>query len=565
MTLLAIDRLRLTSGARVLVDELTLDLKAGEVLGLVGASGAGKSLTALAIMNLLPPRLEVSGDIVWRDTPLRARTEGEIRRLRGREIGMIFQEPMTALNPLLRVGDQIAETVRVHERAPRDVQDRVRHALSRVGLPSDAEFLMRHPHELSGGQRQRVAIAAATVLTPALLIADEPTTALDVTAQAQVLAALRELVRTTGMSLLLVTHDLGIVAALTDRVAAMQSGRLVEQARTTGSLRTLATPYARALLAAARLTPKRTAVAPATAAPAPSMPPKPPAPAMRSKPPAPAMPPTPPAGDRANAVPLLEVRDVVREYPGPRSGLWGRTLPRRAVDGVSLNVFRGETVGLIGESGAGKSSLLRVILALDRPQAGQVRLLGENFTQARGAPLRRLRRSLQIVFQDPYGSFDPEWSVERSVAEPLALWDAPLESRERSRRVGAVLERVGLGPDFAARHPHELSGGQRQRVAIARALICEPAVIVFDEAVSALDVLVRAQILDLLADLSAELAAGFLFVSHDLHVVRAIADRVYVMRRGRIVEEGPTSQVFAAPSNEYTAELIAATPTLGDL
>jgi peptide/nickel transport system ATP-binding protein len=328
------------------------------------------------------------------------------------------------------------------------------------------------------------------------------------------------------MGLILITHDLAVVAQVTDRFALMHQGEIVEQGATGQMLGQLRHPYGRALLAAADLKPKRRVPV------------------------------------RESAPMVLQAQGIVRDYPRRRRSLWHAAAPLRAVDGVSLSIHAGETVGLVGESGSGKSSLLRVILALETPQAGEVRVLGEMFSTARGAALRRLRRSIQVVFQDPYGSFDPEWSVERLIAEPFYLLDAPPAAAERRRKVAKVLEQVGLSASDARRYPHEFSGGQRQRIAIARALITEPAVIAFDEAVSALDVLVRAQILELLAELADRLKLAYLFVSHDLHVVRSITDSVYVMQQGRIVEHGPTQSVFEGPRHAYTQALIAATPRL---
>jgi peptide/nickel transport system ATP-binding protein len=340
-----------------------------------------------------------------------------------------------------------------------------------------------------------------------------------------VLLLLQELVRARTMGLVLVTHDLAVIAQLADRVAVMHQGEIVEQGATAELLRRPRSPYTAALLAAAALKPKR--VVRQAASPA-----------------------------------VLQACAIIREYPRPRRSLWRAAAPLRAVDDVSLAVHAGETVGLVGESGSGKSSLLRVILALERSQAGQVRLLGEEFSRAAGPNLHRLRRAVQAVFQDPYGSFDPKWTVEQLIAEPFFLLSAPPLAAERRRKVAMVLEQVGLSAADARRLPHEFSGGERQRIAIARALITEPAVIAFDEAVSALDVLLREQILELLAQLAERLKVAYLFVSHDLLVIRAIADRVYVMQRGRIVEEGPTESVFASPRHAYTKALIAATPKL---
>jgi peptide/nickel transport system ATP-binding protein len=533
--LLVVDRLSVSIGDAQIIRQLSFRVDAGEVLGVAGASGSGKSMTALAIMRLLPPRARLSGAVYLNGAAITSKSEAELQGMRGRDIGMVFQEPMTALNPLMQIGDQVAETVLLHGAASRrQANTLARETLDAVGLGGEAGALDRYPHELSGGQRQRVAIAIAVVLRPALLIADEPTTALDVIAQAHILTLLRELVTERRMGLILVSHDLAVIARVAHRLMVMNDGKIVEERTLDGegpaqirrSLRHLRHPYTRALLAAAELPMKR--VAAVTAA-------------------------------DATAAPVLEVRGLIREYRRARRSLWHAGTAFRAVDDVSLNLRAGENVGLVGESGSGKSSLLRAILALDRLQGGEVRLLGEPFSTATGTRLKRLRRSIQAVFQDPSGSFDPEWSVERLISEPFYLMDTPPSAADRRRRVAAVLDQVGLAAADGLRYPHEFSGGQRQRIAIARALITEPAVIAFDEAVSALDVLVRAQILELLGELSRRLKLAYLFVSHDLNVVRAIADRVYVMLEGRIVEHGPTAELFSSPQHEYTRALIAAT------
>jgi peptide/nickel transport system ATP-binding protein len=528
--LLEIADLSVAIGAARIIKNLSLQVHAGEILGLVGASGSGKSMTALAVMQLLPQSATMTGTVRLRGETLTGKTDSQMQPIRGRDVGMVFQEPMTALNPLMRIGDQVAETLRLHSAVSAlAAREAAREALDLAGLSGEQGALDRFPYELSGGQRQRVAIAMAVVMSPPLLIADEPTTALDVITQAQVLRLLQELVGARNMGLVLVTHDLAVIAQLANRVAVMHQGEIVEQGATTELLRGPRHPYTAALLAAAAFTHKRAArqvSSPAVLNPA-----------------------------------VLEARGIIRDYPRRRRSLWRAAAPLRAVDGVSLSVHAGETVGLVGESGSGKSSLLKVILALDRSQAGQVRLLGEEFSNAAGN-LHRLRRAIQVVFQDPYGSFDPKWTVERLIAEPFFLLNAPPLAAERRRKVAIVLEQVGLGATDAQRLPHEFSGGERQRIAIARALITEPAVIAFDEAVSALDVLLREQILELLAQLAERLKVAYLFVSHDLQVIRAIADRVYVMQRGRIVEEGPTESVFTSPRHAYTQALIAATPKL---
>jgi peptide/nickel transport system ATP-binding protein len=528
--LLSIERLDVAVGEAPLIRQLSLHVGRGEILGLVGASGSGKSLTALAIMQLLPAGARLRGAVRLDGVNLVGMSAPQLRQIRGMRIGMVFQEPMSALNPSMRIGAQVAETVLLHGAAT-GAQARMmaRESLDAVGLTGEQGALDRFPHELSGGQRQRVAIAIAIALRPALLIADEPTTALDVGTQAQVLALLGDLARSRGMGMILVSHDLAVIAQLTDRIAVMQAGEIVEQTATSDDLRGLRHPYSQALLAAAVPAPRRHASGGA-----------------------------PPDGATA----VLEVRGIVREYRLRRRSPWRPPAVFRAVDRVSLIVHAGETVGLVGESGSGKSSLLRAILGLERPQSGEVQVLGERLSAAAGSGQRHLRRAIQAVFQDPYGSFDPRWSVEKLVSEPFHLLDAPPDAAARRRKVAAALEQVGLAAADASRHPHEFSGGQRQRIAIARALITEPAVVVFDEAVSALDVLVRAQILDLLGELAERLRLACLFVTHDLVVVRATADRVYVMQQGRIVEEGATQQLFTTPQHSYTKMLLAATPRL---
>jgi peptide/nickel transport system ATP-binding protein len=523
MALLEIHDLNVTIGDRPILRDLSLTLEPGQVLGVVGESGSGKSMTALAVLGLLPHEARASGSVRFEDQDLASLSESQLCRVRGAQIGMVFQEPMTALNPVMTIGDQVAEVVRLHRGGSRaQALAAARRALDRVGLPADHFPLNRYPHQLSGGQRQRVAIAIAIVLSPRLIIADEPTTALDVTTQAQILDLLRQLVREDGAALILVSHDLAVVAGIADRVAVMKDGTIVEQDQTAALFANLAHPYTRALAADAARVPVRR------------------------------------GGPDLAAPPVLEARAVVRDYPGPRR-LLGPGPAFRAVSQVSLAIRPGEIVGLVGESGCGKSTLLRTLLALETPQGGAVELVGRPFSPA--AP-RALRRHVQVVFQDPHGSFDPRWTVERLVAEPLHLLDARPTPADRRAKVEKVLAQVGLAREAADRYPHQFSGGQRQRIAIARALIVEPSVIALDEAVSALDVTVRAEVLDLLARLSDELGLAYLFVSHDMGVVRGLTDRVLVMKAGRIVEEGPTAEVFARPKHPYTAQLIAATPDL---
>jgi len=520
--MIAVQSLSLAIHGTPILREVSFALEPGKVFGLVGESGSGKSMTALALMALAPPGAVRTGRALAAGRDLFALDEGAMCRVRGREIGMIFQEPMTALNPVQTIGDQVAETLVIHGAATRAAALRLaREKLDRVGLPADRFPLDRYPHELSGGQRQRVCIAMAIALRPKLLIADEPTTALDVTTQAQILDLLKGLVADQGMSLLLITHDLAVVAGLADHVAVMQRGRIVEQGPTEALFRTRAHSYTRTLFAASAHRPQRRAL--------------------------------------AQEAPLLELRGVVRDYALPRRSLFGPAPRLRAVDGVSLTLRQGESLGLVGESGCGKSTLTRAILGLEAVQAGEIRLDGQPVLAARRMPPAQ-RAAVQVVFQDPYGSFNPRHKVARLVAEPFHL--APVPAAIARARVAEALEAVGLQAGDMDKYIHEFSGGQRQRIAIARALIIRPKLIVLDEAVSALDVSVRARILDLLADLQARFGLSYLFISHDLGVVRAITDRVLVMQAGQIVEAGPTETVFAAPQHPYTRQLLAATPQI---
>jgi peptide/nickel transport system ATP-binding protein len=523
-TLLAIEGLSLEVRRRPILREVAMTAAPGEVLGVIGESGSGKSLTALSVIGLAPREARVSGRVLLDGTDLLALREAQMCAVRGRDIGMIFQEPMTALNPLQTIGEQVAETVLVHGGLGRAAALQIAaETLDRVGLPSARFPLSRYPHELSGGQRQRVGIAMAIALRPKLLIADEPTTALDVTTQARILALLRRLVEEDRMALLLITHDLAVVADLADRVAIMNKGRVVESGPIGEVMLEMRDPYTRALFAASLHQPVRL--------------------------------------PRVTRRPLLEVERMVREYPGPRRGLFARQPPVPAVRGVSFTLHHGESLGLVGESGCGKSTLVRAVLGLEPLQDGSVRIDGEAVTAGERMP-RALRARMQAVFQDPYGSFNPRHRVARLVAEPFHLLDDPPRGSQRQAAVVRALKDVGLSVPDADKYIHEFSGGQRQRIAIARALIIRPQLIVLDEAVSALDVQVRAQILDLLADLSARYGLSYLFVSHNLTVVRAITDRVMVMKAGEIVETGPTARVFDAPEHPYTRELLAAAPAL---
>lgn len=525
MSLLRIKNLSLRIGEADILKGVSLRVDPGEILAITGESGSGKSMTALAIMQLLPRAAQTGGTIRLGETELTTLPEADVCALRGNDIGMIFQEPMTALNPVHTIGRQVAETIRLHTPSA-DADARARDILTRVGLPPDRVPLSRYPHQLSGGQRQRVVIAMAIALRPKLLIADEPTTALDVTTQAQILTLLKDLVQDLAMGLILITHDLAVVADIADRIAVMRHGEVVETSPTLALLQTMQHPYTRMLFEASTHQVDL---------------PSPPPPSA-----------------------LLDVHNLRCSYRLPRSRLFAPPGQFDAVKDVSFTLMRGERLGLVGESGCGKSTLTRALLGLEAPQEGQILLDGIPITTG-GKPNVQVRRRMQVVFQDPFGSFNPRHRVARLITEPFHLLDTPPKGPARRDAIADALTAVGLKPEDASRYIHEFSGGQRQRIAIARALIIKPDLILFDEAVSALDVSVRAQILDLIADLCRSHGLTYLFISHDLSVVRSVTDRVLVMQAGEIVEEGQTDAVFTKPQHPYTTKLVAAVPKLPDL
>jgi microcin C transport system ATP-binding protein len=510
-------------GGRVVeaVRGISFQIERGETLALVGESGSGKSVTALSILQLLPypAARHPSGRIRFEGQDLLGAPEEQLAKVRGDRIAMIFQEPMTSLNPLHRVEHQIDEVLRLHNQMTAEqARARTLELLTRVGIPDPEARLASFPHELSGGQRQRVMIAMALANEPDLLIADEPTTALDVTIQAQILALLRELKASSQMSLLLITHDLGVVRKMADRMCVMNGGRIVEQGPVRALFENPQHPYTRHLIAAE----------------------------PRGEPAAPA----------ADAPVLMEGRDVRVWFPVKR-GVLRRTVDHiKAVDGVSLAVREGETVGVVGESGSGKTTLGMALLRLERSR-GEVAFLGKSIQGLRFAETRPLRRSMQIVFQDPFGSLSPRLPVGRIIEEGLRIHE-PAAAEVHERRVAEVLEEVGLDPACRHRYPHEFSGGQRQRIAIARAMVLRPRFVVLDEPTSALDVSVQAQIVELLRDLQRRHRLAYLFISHDLRVVRAMSHHVVVMRNGQVVEQGPAAQLFAAPREPYTRALFSA-------
>jgi microcin C transport system ATP-binding protein len=505
----------------VVVDRVSFTLERGQALALVGESGSGKSVTAQSIVKLLPypAASHPSGEVLFKGRDVLTMTDASLREMRGAGVTMVFQEPMTSLNPLHTIERQVGEIIALHGGRAASIRDRVIALLSEVGLADPASRLGAYPHQLSGGQRQRVMIAMALANRPDLFIADEPTTALDVTVQAQILALLRDLQAKLGMALLFITHDLGIVRKIASDVAVMQKGKIVEAGKTADVFANPQHPYTKMLLAAE---PKGEA----------------------------------PASDRA-ARPILEAKDVRVWFP-IRHGFLRRTIGHvKAVDGVSLTVREGQTVGVVGESGSGKTTLGLAILRLIRSQ-GTIAYCGRGLSGLSVKQMRPFRRDMQIVFQDPYGSLSPRLSVAEIVEEGLIAQKTRLNAAERREAVARALADTGVDPASMDRYPHEFSGGQRQRIAIARAMALDPKFVVLDEPTSALDMSVQAQIVDLLRDLQKRRALAYLFISHDLKVVRALASEIIVMRRGEVVESGPAREVFAAPRSEYTRALFAA-------
>jgi microcin C transport system ATP-binding protein len=524
MTLLAVQGLTVAFGARAVVNDVSFTLDRGETLALVGESGSGKSLTALSVLQLLPPGARATGSVLLAGHQMVGAREADLREHRGGTAGIVFQEPMTSLNPLKRIGSQVAEAIFLHRPLPRPaLRARVTALLDEVGFPDAAHRLDAFPHQLSGGQRQRVMIAMALANDPALLIADEPTTALDVTIQAQILKLLAEAKAARGLALLLISHDLAIVSRYADRVAVMKHGDVVESGDVATVFARPAHPYTRALLAAE----------------------------PRGMP--------PPVAPQAAV--LCEAEDLHVRF-AIRRGVLRRTVGHvHAVNAVSLAVRAGETVGLVGESGSGKSTTGYALLRLVQAE-GAIRFQGQDVPGLDARRLRALRAQMQIVFQDPFGSLSPRMTVGEIISEGLAVHEPRLTRARREARVAAALADVGLPEDIGGRFPHEFSGGQRQRIAIARAVILHPRFVVLDEPTSALDMSVQAQIVDLLRRLQAEHGLGYLFISHDLKVVRAMAHRIIVMRQGRVMEQGPAEEIVRRPRHPYTRALMAAAFTL---
>jgi peptide/nickel transport system ATP-binding protein len=518
---------RTRTGRLAAVRDVDLDVRPGEIVALVGESGSGKSTTAHAVPRLLAGNAVIdAGQVLLAGQDLTALPERDLRAVRGAQIGLIPQDPTVSLNPVKRVGEQVAEVLRLHglatrRTAPLDAVD----VLERAGLTEPSVRARQYPHELSGGMRQRALIAIAIAASPRLIVADEPTSALDVTVQRRILDHLQHLTGELGSAVLLITHDLGVAADRAQRIVVMSQGRVVEAGPARQILDDPSDSYTRRLL---RSVPRLTVARPRV-----------------------------PAAAAPHRPPLVAAEHLVKEFPLTHTRDTVRTV--RAVDDVSLTLHRGRTLALVGESGSGKSTTARLVLRLVEPSAGRIVFDGEDVTAARGAALRRLRRRAQLVYQNPYASLDPRFSIGEVITEPLRAFRVG-DRASRTARARELLDRVALPASAIDRLPAELSGGQRQRVAIARALALEPDLVVCDEPVSALDVSVQAQVLDLLAELQADIGVAYLFISHDLAVVRQIAHHVAVLKDGRVVETGTTEQIFGDPVHPHTRELLAAIP-----
>ncbi len=510
--------------SRTLVDNISFTLDAGEILALVGESGSGKSLTSLALMRLLPEVLAISsGAVSLGGDKLFALTESDMNRVRGKRMAMVFQEPQSSLNPVQTVGQQIAEVLSLHHSlSAQQTQQRVVDLLQEVGIPDPQQRAAWYPHQLSGGQKQRVMIAMALACEPELLIADEPTTALDVTIQKQILTLLNELRHKRQLAVLLITHDMGVVSEMADRVAVMRHGKIVEQAAARDFFHAPRHEYSRMLI---HSLPDRTHY----------LPPQ-------------------------QQTPLLELNDIKVWFP-IRKGILQRVADyTRAVDGISLSIGRGETLALVGESGSGKSTAGRAILGLESLAGGVVSFAGQRIDGMSRSQFLPLRKRIQVIFQDPFSSMNPRMSVREILSEGMVSLGVQVADPENEMR--ALLEKVGLEADHLDRYPHEFSGGQRQRLAIARAIAVKPELIICDEPTSALDVSIRLQVLNLLKDLQQELGLSYLFITHDLSIIPHIAHRIAVMKSGKILEQGTAQQVIEQPQHEYTRTLLEAVPAI---
>ncbi len=528
MSILTVDNLTLTVSKKELLKQVSFTIKRGEIFALVGESGSGKSLTSLAIMRLLPDVLKVTaGDILLNDSSLFSISEFDMQKVRGRKIAMIFQEPMTALNPVMTIGEQVAEVIRLHlNLSEKEIKQKVVELFEEVALPSALERYGWYPHQLSGGQKQRVMIAMALACEPELLIADEPTTALDVTIQAQVLALLKEIQKKRELSILFITHDMGVVAQMADTIAVMRYGELLEVAARDSFFENPTHPYTKALLKDA-------------------------------------LPSTEAKASNKERSGLLKIEDLKVHFP-IKKGFFKRTVGHtKAVDGVTLSIPKGRTLALVGESGSGKSTIGTAILQLIDATGGSIFFEGVDLVSLSQKELLSYRRKIQIIFQDPYSALNPRMTIGEIIREGMVSLKVGEQKKElQDRNIKALLLKVGLEEEHFYRYPHEFSGGQRQRIGIARALAVEPELIICDEPTSALDVTVRAQVLELLKELQQERGLSYLFITHDLSIIRTIADEVAVMREGKIVEYGVVEEVMENPQHSYTQKLLDSAPKL---
>ncbi len=537
---------------------VSFNIPQGKTVGLVGESGSGKSVSSLAIMRLIanPPGKIAGGEILYKGEDLLKKTEAQMRKIRGKQISMIFQEPMTSLNPVFTVGDQISESLILHEGlSKKEAWEKSIELLDKVGIPNPSVRIKAYPHEMSGGQRQRVMIAMAIACSPELLIADEPTTALDVTIQKQILDLIAELQDQSKMSVLFITHDLGVIADIADEVVVMYKGDIVEHGQSESIFKSPQHPYTKGLLACRPSlisNPHRLPMVSDFMTPDGKEKPtnfdiKKVEKYVR------------PIDEEKNPI-ILEVNNLEKHFPMKKNFLGQTTEWFKAVNDVSLKVRKGRTLGLVGESGCGKTTLGRTLLRLIEPTSGDVIYKGTKLNDLSKNDMRAMRRKLQIIFQDPYASLNPRMTIGSAIMEPMQIHNLYKTKQERQERAAALIERCGLPAEYLNRYPHEFSGGQRQRICIARALAVEPEFIVCDESVSALDVSVQAQILNLLLDLQDELGLSYIFISHDLAVVKFIADEIAVMNKGQVVEMSDALSIYENPKDEYTKKLLSAIP-----
>ncbi len=544
------------SGNTTALKNISFDINRNEVVALVGESGSGKSVTALSILQLIPspPATYTSGGILFSDdgnatTDLLKRNRHEMQDIRGNKIGIIFQEPMTSLNPVITCGQQVMETLLLHKKISREqAKQQTINWFERVKLPDPSAIFRRYPHQLSGGQKQRVMIAMAMCCKPSLLICDEPTTALDVTVQKTILQLIKELQEQSGMGVIFITHDLGVVAEIADRALVMYKGEIVEQDTVRNIFTNAKHPYTKALIACRPVNHQRGERLPVVSD-------------YMGKEPATIKPSVAPVQiSKPDPTVLLKAEHLSVWFPVHRSLFGKATAFTKAVDDLSFEVYKGETLGLVGESGCGKTTLGRTLLRLIEPTAGRIIYEDKDLTAMKRTELRSLRKEIQIIFQDPYSSLNPRLTIGSAIAEPMKVHNIINSAKQRKDKVIDLLEKVDLKAEHFNRYPHEFSGGQRQRIVIARTLALNPSFIVCDESVSALDVSVQAQVLNLLNDLKKEFGFTTVFISHDLSVVRYVSDRIMVMNKGRIVESGPADTIYFQPQSDYTRQLIAAIP-----